>query len=140
MQFWKRCCVVIVAALMLHASLLAAMPLVWCIGAHGHNAVELCAGASCHHGPAHATGNAAKIALTANDAHSEPCLDGRVIEEQLAASQIEAAVAAPVLVPIPAPLVISNSTVVLYGAQLHCERRSSRHALLSHSRSPVVRI
>jgi hypothetical protein len=146
MLLWQRCFVAFVAALMLHASMIAALPLVWCVGAHGHNAIEVCAFLSCHHNAASGTGDAAQndgalgVVLTTGDAHSEPCFDGKVIEEQLSAPQIEPLVAAPVLVPIPAPLATMNSSVVIPGARVLCERAPSQQVLLSNSRSPVLRI
>src|SRR5262249_57686060 len=49
---WHRSIVGCLVGLLLHASTLATMPLAWCVGAHGHNAIELCAGPTCHQGDA----------------------------------------------------------------------------------------
>ena len=103
MHRWHSGVVVFVAGLILHASVLAAMPLIWCVGAHGHNAIEFCADTFCHHSQAvEATGRASPKdgrplgAVLADAAHSAPCIDSKPIDPQLA-PQVEPAAAAPVV-------------------------------------------
>jgi hypothetical protein len=114
---WHRSIVGFLVGLLLHASTLAAMPLVWCVGAHGHNAIELCAGHSCHHGALPAAMGARPLAKTAFmevvGAHDEPCVDRSVMQEQLQAADLSPPVAAPVIVAVAPPLVIGQTSSVV---------------------------
>jgi hypothetical protein len=143
MNRWHSCMVTFLAALILHTSALAAMPLVRCIGTHGHNAIELCVGPSCHQNetvkPARNNGALGEV-LIADDAHSELCVDGKPTEEQLAAPQAEPLVAMPVFVTLPAPLAIANCSMVIPGTRVLRQRPPLSHALPTSPRSTVLRI
>src|SRR5262249_18228493 len=95
------------AALMLHATLLAAEPLVWCIGANGHSALEICIAAWCQHG---ASGSAHQDQITERattgagataDPAGDPCVDAKPIDGLLEAPQSPHFVALPVSVIAP---------------------------------------
>lgn len=48
MASWRGFLSVLLAVLVVHGSLLAVMPIVWCVGKHGHSALELCVSQACH--------------------------------------------------------------------------------------------
>ena len=113
---WHRSIVGCLVGLLLHASTLATMPLAWCVGAHGHNAIELCAGPTCHQGAlpvAMRVQPSAKVAfIEAVSAHGEPCIDRTVMHEQLQAPEVDPPVAAPVAITVPTPFVVEQTSIV----------------------------
>src|SRR5215470_5859739 len=96
---WHRSIVGCLVGLLLHASTLASMPLAWCVGAHGHNAIELCAGPTCHQGAllvaARVQSREKAASIEAVSAHGEPCIDRTVMHEQFQAPEVGPPVAAP---------------------------------------------
>ena len=87
---WHRSIIGFLVGLILHASTLATIPLIWCVSAHGHNAIELCAGPTCHQGPLPAAASA----------------------QASAGTEVGPPVAAPVVIAVPAPLAIEQTSIV----------------------------
>lgn len=87
-------------ALTLHAAVLAAVPLVWCIGSQGHSAIEVCITSACH---AKAQSVAPRIeglltnasASISTDPHSNPCSDVKAADTLLEAPQFSQLAALP---------------------------------------------
>jgi len=92
------------------------MPLAWCVGAHGHNAIELCAGPTCHQGDAlpvamRVQPNAKAASIEAVSAHGEPCIDRTVMHEQLQDPEVHPLVG-PLVSGVPAPIVVEQTSMV----------------------------
>ena len=104
----------LLAGLLLHASLIAAMPLVWCVGPLGHNAIEICTGPTCHQSGTQGAGTTETSAvggpmLAVDHPHEHPCVDHKVMDELFGSSHTQPPVVAPILVAVPAPLTIATS-------------------------------
>lgn len=82
----------------------------------GHNAVELCAGPTCHQGAlavAVIVQPGAKAAfINVVSSHGEPCIDRAVMHEQLQAPEAGPPIAARVIFTVPAPLVVEQTSLV----------------------------
>lgn len=77
---------VLLAGLIVHGSFLAAMPVVWCVGKHGHSALELCVVQACH---VQAVASAANVVIAdGNEQHAiarssrvhDDCVDAKPVD------------------------------------------------------------
>ena len=123
---WHRAIVGLLVGLLLHGSILAVVPLVWCIGVHGHNAIEVCAAPNCHQ----VSDDTRRSALdghspTVDDPHQQPCSDRCVMGEELGAPQPLTQVVTPVLVDVPAPLVIFTALACIDRCRAYIDRTPS---------------
>jgi len=113
---WHRSIVGCLVGLLLYASTPASMPLAWCVGAHGHNAIELCAGPTCHQGAllvaARVQSREKAASIEAVSAHGEPCIDRTVMHEQFQAPEVGPPVAAPIVISVPKPFVVEQTSIV----------------------------
>lgn len=100
----RKSLVALLVCALVQSALLAGMSFVYCIGLQGHRAVETCAGPSCH--GVH-DGNAIASASEENG-HDQPCIDRKVTDD-VQASDPEVPSVAPVIVPVPAPLVAASA-------------------------------
>jgi hypothetical protein len=82
MGYWHRMVAVLVALVFVTSSSLASMPLVWCVGADGHRAVEYKTGS--RHTDHHALGQRelpAKIAAEPQSAEHDDCQDWHLVSK-----------------------------------------------------------
>lgn len=102
---WRSALVWTMICALLQGALLASLPLVRCIGANGHQAIEACVQPACH-GSQREREVAGLETGSTGAVHALPCIDGKVTDDGLLAADGIAPLAGPALVAIPAPRVV----------------------------------
>jgi hypothetical protein len=144
MKALQRIIIASVVGLIVHASLLATLPIVWCIGPHGHEALES-RFFGLHHGlqtPSVAKADVEREAMPiANDQHPIDCIDCAPIAPFCGVQKTTQSIDFPSFLPsvAPLPLLTTLTPVVQFGPNRTCNGPAGAPQL-AHLRSVVLRI